>query len=108
MATSNDKTQLLHDINQKLRHVEDCFKCFQEDFKNITFVGNNIRVRLNDCGIDSIAPFEGMIDRFLDILNTFDRGLKSTLDAWLQIESHVAGRCHFQCELLGFYCEEHG
>ena len=108
MATSNDKTQLLHDINKKLRHVKDCFECFQEDFKNITFVGNNIQVRLNDHSIDSIVPFEGMIDRFLDILNTFDRGLKSTLDAWLWIESHVAGRCHFQCELLGFYCEEHG
>ena len=92
MASSNDKTQLLYDINQKLKHVEDCFECFQEDFKNITFVGNNIRVRLGDCCIDSIVPFEGMIDRFLDILNTFDRGLKSTLDAWLWIESHVAGR----------------
>ena len=42
MATSNDKTQLLRDINWKLRHVKDCFKCFKEDFKNITFVGNNI------------------------------------------------------------------
>ena len=108
MATPDDKTQLLHDINQKLRHVEDCFECFKEDFKNINFVGNNIQVRLNDCGIDSITPFEGMIDRFLDTLNTFDQGLKSTLDAWLQIESHVAGRCHFQCELLGFSCEKHG
>ena len=65
-------------------------------------------MRLGDRGIDSIVPFEGMIDRFLDILNTFDQGLKSTLDAWLRIESHVAGRCHFQCELLEFYCEEHG
>ena len=65
-----------------------------------TFVGNNIQVRLGDCSVDSIVPFEGMIDRFLDILNTFDWGLKSTLDAWLQIESHVAGRCHSQCELL--------
>ena len=100
MASSNDKTQLLYDINQKLKHVEDCFECFQEDFKNITFVGNNIRVRLGDHCIDSIVPFEGMIDRFLDILNTFDWGLKSTLDAWLWIESHVAGRCHSQCELL--------
>ena len=107
MATSNNKTQLLRDINWKLRHVEDCFECFKEDFKNITFVGNNIRVRLNDCGVDLIVPFEGMIDRFLDTLNTFDRGLKSTLDAWLQIESHVAGRCHLQWELLVFYCEEH-
>ena len=59
-------------------------------------------MRLSDRCIDSIVPFEGMIDRFLDVLNTFDRGLKSNLDAWLQIESHVAGRCHSQCELLNF------
>ena len=92
MASSIDKTQLLYDINQKLKHVEDCFECFQEDFKNITFVGNNIQVRLGDRCIDSVVPFKGMVDRFLDILNTFDWGLKSTLDAWLRIESHVAGR----------------
>ena len=100
MASSNDKTQLLYDINRKVKHVEDCFECFQEDFKNITSVGNNIQVRLGDHCIDSIVPFEGMIDRFLDILNTFDRHLKSTLDAWLQIELYVAGKCHSPWELL--------
>ena len=32
--------------------------------------------------------------------NTFDWGLKTTLDAWLQIHSHLAGRCYPQCKLL--------
>ena len=100
MASSTDKTQLLHDIDQKLKCVEECFECFQEDFKNITHVGNDIRERLGDCCVESIGPFEGMIDGFLDTLNTFDWGLKTTLDAWLQIHSHLAGRCYSQCELL--------
>ena len=65
-------------------------------------------MRLGDRGIDSIVPFEGMIDRFLDILNTFDQGLKSTLDAWFRVESHVAGRCHSQCELLNFIVRNMG
>ena len=100
MASSTDKTQLLHNIDQKLKCVADCFECFQEDFKNITFVGDDIRERLGDCCVESIVPFEGMINGFLDTLNTFDWGLKTTLDAWLWIQSHLAGRCYSQCELL--------
>ena len=42
MASSTDKTQLLRDIDQKLKRVEDCFECFWEDFKNITYVGDDI------------------------------------------------------------------
>ena len=42
---------------------------------------------LGDCCIESIRPFEGMIDGFLDTLTTFDWGLKTTLDAWLWIHS---------------------
>ena len=56
--------------------------------------------RLGDCCIESIRPFEGMIDGFLDTLTTFDWGLKTTVDAWLWIHSHLAGRCYSQCELL--------
>ena len=63
-------------------------------------MGDDIRERLGDCCIESIRPFEGMIDGFLDTLTTFDWGLKTTLDAWLQIHAHLAGRCYSQCELL--------
>ena len=94
MASSADRTQLLDDIDQKLKWVKECFECFWEDFKNITYVGGDIRERLGDCCVESIRPFEGMIDGFLDTLNTFDWGLKTTLDAWLRIHSHLAGRCY--------------
>ena len=75
MADSSDRAQLLHDINQKLQHIEDCFECFQ-DFKNIAFVGNSIKAKLNDCCIGAIVPFDYLLDRFLDILETFDSGVK--------------------------------
>ena len=55
-------------------------------------MGNNIRARLNDCCIDAVVPFDNLLDRFLDVLKTFDRGVKHTLDAWLMIESHITGR----------------
>ena len=42
MASSTDKTQLLNDIDQKSKCVEECFECFREDFKNITYVGDDI------------------------------------------------------------------
>ena len=100
MASFADKAQLLHSIDQKLKRVKECFECFQEDFKNVTYVGGDIQERLGDCCVESIGPFEGMIDGFLDTLNTFDWGLKTTLDAWLQIHSHLAGRCYSQCKLL--------
>ena len=92
MADSLDQAQLLHDINQKLQHVKNCFECFQEDFENIAFVGNNIRARLNDCCVDAVVPFDNLLDGFLDVLKTFDKGVKHTLDAWLTIESHITGR----------------
>ena len=92
MADSSDQTQVLHDVNHKLQHIKDCFECFQEDFKNIAFVGNNIRVRLNDCCVDAVVPFDTLLNGFVDVLNTFDRSVKSTLNAWLTIESHLAGR----------------
>ena len=92
MADSSDQTQLLYDINQILQHVKNCFEYFQEDFENIAFIGNNITARLNDCCSDAIVPFDNLLNRFLDVLNTFDQGVKSTLDAWLMIESHLAGR----------------
>ena len=92
MADSSDRAQLLHDINQKLQHIEDCFECFQEDFKNIAFVGNSIKAKLNDCCIGAIVPFDNLLDRFLDILKTFEVGVKHTLNAWLMIDSHIAGR----------------
>ena len=42
--------------------------------------------------VDAIVPFDNLLDGFLDILKTFDWGVKHTLDAWLTIESHIAGR----------------
>ena len=93
MASSADRVQLLNNIDQKLKQVEECFECFQEDFQNLTYVGSDVQERLGDCCVESIRPFEGMIDGFLDTLNTFDWGLKTTLDAWLQIHSQLAGRC---------------
>ena len=73
---------------------------FQEDFKNITYVGDDVWEKLGVCCVESIRPFEGMINGFLDTLTTFDWGLKTTLDAWLRIHLHLAGRCYSQCELL--------
>ena len=92
MASLAGRAQLLDNIDQKLKQVEECFECFQEDFRNIAYVGGDIRERLGDCCVESIRPFEGMIDGFLDTLNTFNWGLKTTLDAWLQIHSQLAGR----------------
>ena len=93
MASPADRVQLLANIDQKLKLVKECFECFQEDFRNIAYVGGDVQERLSDCCVESIRPFEGMIDGFLDTLNTFDWGLKATLDAWLQIHSQLAGRC---------------
>ena len=92
MAGSSDHVQLLQNINIKLQHVKDCFVCFKEDFENVAFVGNNIKMRLKDCCIDMIVPFNNLLDKFVDILTTFDRGLKGNLDAWLRIESNLAGK----------------
>ena len=94
MASPADRVQLLDNIDQKLKRVEECFECFWEDFRNIAYVGSDVRERLGDCCVESIRPFEGMIDGFLNTLNTFDWGLKTTLDAWLQIHSQLAGRCN--------------
>ena len=93
MASPADRAQLLDDIDQKLKRVEECFECFREDFRNQD-VGGDVWERLGDCCVESIRPFEGMIDGFLDTLNTFDWGLKTTLDAWLQIHLQLAGRCY--------------
>ena len=92
MAGSSDHVQLLHNINQILQHVNDCFACFKEDFENVTFVGNNIKMRLKDCCVDMIVPFDNLPDKFVDILTAFDRGVKGNFDAWLRIESHLAGK----------------
>ena len=94
MASPADRAQLLDNIDQKLKRVEECFECFREDFRNIAYVGSDVWERLGDCCVESIRPFEGMIDGFLDTLSTFDWGLKTTLDAWLQIHSQLAGRCY--------------
>ena len=91
MADSLDCVQLLQNINKKLQHVTDCFACFK-DFENVTFVGNNIKMRLKDCCVDMIVPFNNLLDKFVDILTAFDRGVKGNLDTWLRIESHLAGK----------------
>ena len=39
-----------------------------------------------------IVPFNNLLDKFVDILTTFDRGLKGNLDAWLRIESNLGGK----------------
>ena len=41
-----------------------------------------------------VVPFDDLLDRFLDILETFNSGVKHTLSTWLTIDSHIAGRCH--------------
>ena len=76
----------------KLQHVNDYFECFKEDFKNVAFIGNNIKMRLKDCCVDASVPFDSLLDKFVDILTTFDKGLKNNLDAWLRIESTLAGK----------------
>ena len=55
-------------------------------------MSNSIKMKLNDCWIGAIVPFDNLLDRFLDILGTFDLGVKHTLNAWLTIDSHIAGR----------------
>ena len=91
-GSSSDHVLLLQNINLKLQHVNDYFECFKEDFENVAFVGNNIKMRLKDCCIDAIVPFNSLLDKFVDILTTFDRGLKSNLDAWLRVESTLVGK----------------
>ena len=73
MAGSSDCVQLLQNINQKLQHVNDCFVCFKEDFENVAFVGNNIKMRLKDCCIDMIVPFDNLLDKLVDILTAMAR-----------------------------------
>ena len=87
-------------LHQKLQHVNDCFVCFKEDFENVAFVGNNIKMRLKDCCIDMIVPFDNLLDKFVDILTAFDRGVKGNLDTWLRIESHLADK---QCFSTNIY-----
>ena len=49
-------------------------------------------MRLKDCCVDMIVPFDNLLDKFVDILTAFDRGVKGNLDTWLRIESHLAGK----------------
>ena len=46
--SSSDHVLLLQNINLKLQHVNDYFECFKEDFENVAFIGNNIKMRLKD------------------------------------------------------------
>ena len=69
--------------------------------ENLAFVGNNIKMRLKYCCIDAIVSFDSLLDKFEDILTTFDRGLKSNLDAQLKVESTLAGK---QYVFLIFAC----
>ena len=57
-------------------------------------------MRLKFCCIDTIVPFNSLLDKFVDILITFDRGLKSNLDAWLKVESTLVGKQCFIYVLL--------
>ena len=66
VAGSSDHVQLLQNINQKLQHVNDSFECFKEDFENVAFVGNNIKMKLKDCCIDVIVPFNNLLDKLVD------------------------------------------
>ena len=91
-SSSSDHVLLLQNINLKLQHVNEYFKCFKEDFENLAFIGNNIKMRLKYCCIDAIVPFDSLLDKFLDILTTFNRGLKGNLNAWLKVESTLAGK----------------
>ena len=38
-------------------------------------------MRLKDCYIDMIVPFDNLLDKFVDIFTAFDRGVKGNLDA---------------------------
>ena len=98
-SSSSDCDLLLQNVNLKLQHVNEYFECFKEDFENLAFVGNNIKMRLKYCCIDAIVPFDSLLDKFVDILTTFNRGLKSNLNAWLKVESTLAGKQCFICIL---------
>ena len=78
-------------VNLKL-HVNEYFECFKKDFENLAFIGNNIKMRLKYCCIDAIVSFDSLLDKFVDILTTFNRGLKGNLNAWLKVESTLAGK----------------
>ena len=95
MASSSDDDDhviLLQNVNLKLQCVNEHFECFKEDFENLAFIGNNIKMRLKSCCIDAIVPFDSLLDKFEDVLITFNRGLKGNLDAWLKVESTLAGK----------------
>ena len=87
MASSLDHVQLMQSINERLKHMNECFECFKEDFENTSFVGNKVRIQLKNHCVGVIVPF----DKLLDVLTAFDRGLKSNLEGWLKIESNLAG-----------------
>ena len=98
-SSSSDHDLLLQNVNLKLQNVNEYFECFKEDFENLAFVGNNIKMRLKYCCIGAIVPFDSLLDKFVDILTTFNGGLKSNLDAWLKVESTLAGKQCFICIL---------
>ena len=59
-----------------------------------------------------IVPFDKLLDKFMDILTAFDRGLKSNLEGWLKIESHLADKYHKNFKLvqlcdLSLVCSQH-
>ena len=100
MASSLDQVQLMQCIDEKLKHMNECFECFKEDFENMLFVGNNVKMQLKNCCVDMIVPFDKLLDKFMDILTAFDRGLKSNLEGWLKIESHLADKYHKNFKLV--------
>ena len=91
-SSDEDRVLLLQNVNLKLQCVNEQFECFKEDFENFAFTGNNIKMRLKSCCVDTIVCFDRLLDKFVDVLTTFDRGLKGNLDAWLKVESTLAGK----------------
>ena len=91
-CNDEDHVVLLQNVELKLQCVNENFECFKEDFENLAFIGNNIKMRLKSCCVDTIISFDRLLDKFVDVLTTFNRGLKGNLDTWLKVESTLAGK----------------
>ena len=93
MASTTEHSLTLNRITEKLKHINDTFECFKEDFANFIHVGNDIKFKLRECCLDVLKPFENVLDKFLDTLIIFDKGLKTNLEIWLNMQSTIAGKC---------------
>ena len=72
MVSSLDQVQLMQCIDEKLKHMNECFECFKDDFENMLFIGNNVKMQLKNCCVDMIVPFDKLLDKFMDVLTAFD------------------------------------